>query len=234
MTLLETLIREVRDPESRRVLEAQLGNYSHVWRVLEVFPSVADRRAAARAAVDFLAEETGSPSLALTRALLEEADSPSTILHLCRTGLTLLRRPAWALGHVARELLTYTPPATSRGLDEANRIAARALVELSQVPEMCLQARLGLSVLRHLPGRAADVGAAVVCHPFGGLAATCLELLDALEDSFRKDVVQLVVEALSASYRTPETLLELELARQNTLAGNNLRALRPVVMGLAA
>ncbi len=234
MTLLQILSKAVHEQESRRILQARLGGPAGVWSALADLPSLTDRRAAAVAAVYWLASDTGSPALTLTRALLEESSSPSTELHLCRTGLTLFRRPSWALGQVARELLAYTPPDTRTGRDEAGRLAARSLEVLAQFPETSIRARLGLGVIRHLPWRAAAVAAAVVCHPFQSLALTCLELLDALEDCYREPVVQLVVEALSESYRSPVALLELELARQNTLAGHDLRALRPVVLGLAA
>lgn len=227
--LLGKLLRVVHDPDSKGVLERQFRDGSPVWAALSALPCLPDRRAAAVEAVRWLALETRSPALELTRSLLEVALSPSTRLHLCRTGLALLARPRWALAQVARELLSCSPPCTLQGSQEADRLAIRALESLVAVPETAARARLGLAVIRALPHRAAEVATAVVGRPFENLASACLELLDALAGCCCEALSRAIVEALSESYQVPEILLQLELARQSS-PGH----LRPLVRRLAA
>jgi hypothetical protein len=235
MTLLPRLLAIVREHESRQALKKSMLCESGpaVWAALASIPGRLDRAAAARAAVEALSER--SPALQLTRALLSETESPSTELQLSRTGLTLADRPSWALSQVARELLTYHPADTVSGGHEAERLTRRALEFLLQFPEHADLGRLGLGLIHLVPRRSRAIGQALLRNPFQRLAATCLELLDLLqEERFREGVVSLLVETLSRRYRNPVELLELELARQNTLAGQSLHGLRAVVMGLAA
>lgn len=228
-TLLQKLLRVVHDAESRRLLERHLQAGHPIGSVLWSVPCLPDRRAAAVETVRWLAFETRSPALELTRSLLEVAHSPSTLLHLCRTGLTLRSRPRWALAQVARELLACAPPRTLQGRQEAARLALRALEGLLTVPETAARARLGLAVVRALPEWTSEIVAAVVGRPFENLASACLELLDALRGGFGEVLSRAIVEALSESYQIPEILIELELARQSSLD-----ELRPLVRQLAA
>ncbi len=235
MTLLPRLLAIVREHESREALKKNLRCESGpaVWAALAIIPGRLDRAAAARAAVEALSES--SPALQLTRALLQETDSPTSVLQLSRTGLTLADRPSWALSQVARELLAYHPAETVAGAREAERLTRRALQILLSLPEHADLGRLGLGLMQMVPRRSRAIGQTLLRNPFQRLAATCLELLDLLqEESFREGVVSLLVETLSERYRNPVELLELELARQNTLASQSLHGLRPVVIGLAA